>query len=266
MKIISHVLLGLQAYDDVPERIKEQWAEGLKNNAARFHAKRQQIIPNQESFINKIAETSHKEFGNMLDPNFQSRAGLNKRAIVNKHHVNLSSPEAYKKYKTKLGFMFEEVDGVPAKRYKERIDLSKNNYGPAVIKKLLAFSGTKVEGKGPAAVASLWLTRDPTTEGQISGKDQLLEGGPTLITKPAHRAGFKAMLTGRLIQAGSTIVRSGNEAGTIQEQNDLTNDMINGFVDKHLHLVDFVTGGDSRVDYVITDDKRLILEIQVSQK
>ena len=55
MKIISHVLLGLQVYDDVPERIKEQWAEGLKNNAARFHAKRQQIIPSQEAFINSAA-------------------------------------------------------------------------------------------------------------------------------------------------------------------------------------------------------------------
>jgi hypothetical protein len=266
MRIISHVLLGLAYYEKVPDRIREQWAEGLKNNAARFHEKRQQIIPNQESFMHKIAETSHKQFGDMLDPNFQSRAGLNKRAIVNKHSVNLSSPEAYQKYRTKLGFMFEEVDGVPAKRYKERIDLTKGHYGPAVIKKLLAFSGTKVEGKGPAAVASLWLTRDPTTEGQISGKDKILEGGPTLITKPAHRAGFKAALTGRLIQAGSAIVRSGNEPGTIQEQNDLTNDQINGFVDKHLHLVDFATGGPSHVDYVVTDDQRLILEIQVSQK
>jgi len=266
MKIVSHVILGLQYYEDIPQRITEQWADGLKTNAERFHKKRQQIIPSQEAFMHKIAETSHKVYRELLDPNFQSRAGLDKQAIVTKHTVNLSSPTAYQKYRNKLDYMFKEVDGVPAKRYKERVELTKGHYGPAVAKKLLAFSGTKVEGKGPAAVAGLWLTRDPTVEGQISGKDKLLEGGPLLICKPAARPSFKAALTSRLIQAGAAIVRAEHHAPTMKQQNDITNEQVNIFVDKGLNLIEFATGGPSHVDYVVTEEKRLVLEIQVSQK
>jgi hypothetical protein len=48
-------------------------------------------------------------------------------------------------------------------------------------------------------------------------------------------------------------------------QNDLTNDTIQGFVDKKLKLEEFVTGGSSHVDYFIKDGL-LFLDVQVSQK
>ena len=48
-------------------------------------------------------------------------------------------------------------------------------------------------------------------------------------------------------------------------QNDLTNDTIQGFVDKKLKLEEFITGGDSHVDYFVQDGL-LLLDVQVSQK
>ena len=262
MKIISHVILGLVYFEEMPSRIEEQWTDGLKTNAERMNQKRRHQISDQVAFQHKVADVSAKNYGQMLDPNFKSRAGLDKKAIVIKQQVNLR--ESFQKYHDKLEYMFATVEGEPARRFKERVDKMKHHYAVGALQKLLAFSGTKVEGRGPAAVAGLWLTNDPTCEGQISGKDQLLEGGPVLITKDEVKASFKAAVTGRLIQAGSAIVRAKFDPGVIKQQNDITNGVVNAFVDKDLNLVSFATGGASRVDYIHSEETTLVLEIQVS--
>lgn len=267
MKIISHVILYVSFTDAVAERIGNQWEESLKLNAERINQKRKKRIPNSATFGDRLAETSHQGYAAYVNPDFKSRAGLGKQDILNKHIKNLKTPEAFRKYQQKLDHLFETVEGESAKRFKERVALTKGNYAAAVQTRLIAFTGCKIEGLGPAAIAGMWLTGDMKVLGSLRGGDQILEGGPMLVTIPAQRGSLKVAFNQRLIQAGALIAKSGFQPETIEQQNDLTNSLVQGFVNKTLHLAPFTTGGDSRVDYGLDPaSKQFQLEIQVSRK
>ena len=173
---------------------------------------------------------------------------------------------SFPKYQQKLNHLFETVDGVMAKRFKERVTLSKGNYASAVQERLIAFTGTKIEGRGPVTIAGMWLTNDLTVLGSLRGGDKIKEGAPILISPPAQRGSFKVSLNQRLIQAGALIAKSGFQADIIEQQNDQTNQLVQGFVDAKLKLVKFTTAGDSHVDYLMGKDSQLYLDVQVSQK
>ncbi|MBI4834093.1 MAG: hypothetical protein HY811_04640, partial [Planctomycetes bacterium] len=62
------------------------------------------------------------------------------------------------------------------------------------------------------------------------------------------------------------IRKSDNDPAVIKEQNDETNEVVQGFVNKSLHLEQFETGGSSHVDFVYDELKGLYLEILVNKK
>jgi hypothetical protein len=250
--------------DTVSPRIAEQWEESLKLNAERINNKRQSRLPDADRFNERVVETSHKGYGDYVNPDFVSKAGLSKEHITAKHLKNLKT--SFLKYQQKLDHTFATVDGVPAKRFKERLALTKGNYAAAVQERLIAFTGTKIEGLGPVSIAGMWLTNDLTVLGSLRGGDKIKEGAPFLVATPAQRGSFKVTLNQRLIQAGALIAKSGFQTGIIKQQNDQTNHLVQGFVDAKLKLVKFATEGDSHVDYLMGKDSQLYLELQVSQK
>lgn len=264
MKIISHVILYVSFADTVSPRLGEQWEESLRLNAERINKKRKARVPDADRFNERLAETSHKGYGDYVSPDFVSKAGLSKEHILAKHLKNLKT--SFRKYQQKLDHTFATVDGESAKRFKERIALTKDNYAAGVQKRLIAFTGTKIEGLGPVTIAGMWLTNDVTVLGNLRGGDQILEGGPLLITTPENRGSFKVAINQRLIQAGALIDKSAFQTDMIEQQNDLTNQLVQGLVNAKLKLVKFETGGNSRVDYFMDKNKQLGLTIKVSRK
>ena len=261
MPILSHVQLVVLRPLVAPQRMVDQWADGLKTNAERVNQKRKAVIGNDTNFQSKLASPSNQEFAPFVNPGFVSRAGLSNSEIIDKHKDNLK--QAFDKYNDKLDFVFETVEGVFAKRYKDRVDLTTGSFSKGVAKRTLPFTGIKVEGRGPAAIAGLWLVDDPMAERLIRGGDNVLEGGPFLITYDDTKAALKAALTQRITQAGNAIIRSDYAAPVFTAQNDLTNKVVQGLVDPALGIEAFATGGASRVDFIrINND--LFLEIQVS--
>jgi hypothetical protein len=172
---------------------------------------------------------------------------------------------AFKKYTRAWDLMFQTVDGIPAKRFKEKVDLAQEDFSEGIAARTLPFTGIRVEGRGPAPIAALWLTGDPTTLDNLCAGDMVLEGGPVRICPHPKKPGLKAMLTQRLVQAGARVIKAAYDEDLIKAQNQLTAEQVQGFVDPALDLIPFVGGGDSKVDYILEENKLLYLEIKVSK-
>lgn len=262
MPIVSHVQLMVPMSVAAPTRLGDKWAERLQSEAAYINQNRKSRIPDEATFQARLARPSHLGFSPMVNPGFYTRSGLNGDEVVINQQANIE--RAYEKYRTSLDYMFAEVDGEVAKRFKDLVAYKKANYLKGISERTLPFTGMRQDVLGAAAIASLWLTNDLMVLDFLRGGDNQLAGGPYLITSHRKKAQLKAMLTGRLIQAGALMLKSGLNAALMATHNQVTNEEIQGFTDPALDLIPFVAGGDSHVDYVL-DKGALWLEIKVSK-
>ncbi|MEK7449467.1 MAG: hypothetical protein AAB019_08285 [Planctomycetota bacterium] len=261
--IISKVQLMIPLnLTHAPNHMVDQWQEGLKSNAARINIKRKLRIPDEATFKNRLAQPAATAWAPMIDQDFESRSGKGRGSIVAFQRTNLS--DAFESYNSGLEHMFETVDGVEAKRFKERVDNARERYNRRVASRTLPFTGEKTIGKSVVSIAPLWLTRDPTVEGMLRAGDEILAGGPVNIVKEdpsGLRPAFKAALAQFLLQSGVRIVMHNFNPTQIVKRNDQGNMIIAGF--QSADYTPFATGGDSHCDWVLIDDA-LFLEIQVS--
>jgi len=262
MAIVSHVKLMTTIPYETAQRVVETWARSLQAEASDMYAKMLSRIPDANRFVERIAQPSHDGYASFVNPSFVSKGGQPESAIQDSQASNIK--ESYNKYREKLAYLFETVDGVEAKRFKDMVARMKASFGEGVAKRCLAFTGTRIEGRGLAPIAVLWLVNDLRVMDYLRAGDKVLEGGPYLVTRPSNMPSLKTALNGRLIQAGASIVKSDYAAGAISAHNDRTNQIIQGFVDPALGLEPFATGGLSHVDFII-EDGQLFLDVQVSR-
>jgi hypothetical protein len=263
MKIVSHAVLMVAKLKEMPKRIADLWDNHLEDSATRIKEGLDKIIPDSERYGSRIAESSHQGYKAYVSKDFKSRSGLSHDEIMARHLDR--SKAAYEKYKDGINHVYESVDGEAGKRFKEKVAKSKKHYAKGAGKIVLAFTGTRLEGKGPAPKAASWLSGDMKIVGDMTGGDEILEGGPFLVTTSEKASGLRSSINQRLIQAGVIITDCAFDETIMKLQNDLTNDTIQGFVDKKLKLEEFTTGGASHADYFVRDGL-LFLDVQVSQK
>jgi hypothetical protein len=248
--------------EEAGELAVTKWAEQLKAVAEVMNEKRKRRIKNAEAFQKLIAEESHPAWVPFINPGFHSKRGSNSDEIKGSHLANLR--RAFRLYNRKLNDAFATVDGVPAKRFKDAVDNAKGDFSKGFAERTLPFTGDRMEGVGPAAIAGLWLVGDRRTDSYLRGGDDVFEGGPYKIVLQDSESAFKAALTGRIIQAGADIIKMERAAATMARQNGLINHLVQSFVDPALGLMPFAMGAPSHVDFIIADDE-LYLDIQVSQ-
>lgn len=258
--VVSHVKLIRQVPTGGPERVSQLWEEFLTTMAQRINERRKARIPDGEAFIARLAGPSRgrRQF---VNPAFTSRSGMDATELTANQAANLM--RSFEKYNKKLDQAFETVDGVPAKKFIDLVKGARSDFAKGIAERTLAFTGSKLEGLGITALATLWLTGDPTTEGHLRAGDIIVAGGPYKVCPDAKKPGLKAMLNQRLIQAGTTIVKAEFAPAVIARQNQLTCEQVQGFVDTTLNLAPFTVGGDSRVDYIV-EDGVMYLEVKVS--
>lgn len=264
MRIVSHVRLAIPNLTEMPEEIVNLWSATQKARAEYTAEKCLEVIKDSDAFQLRLAEPSNKAFAEFVNPDFCSRSGLKADEVIARQASNLKT--SYQKYDSGVKHAYSEVEGVPAKRFKERVDLRRAAYSAGAARKLLSFTGRRASGIGAVPIAVAWLVGDQKIVGYLRASDSLSEGAPFCIVELTHRPGFKANLNQRLIQAGANIVDGGNKPEVVKHQNDLTNSLVQGAVNQALNLAEFRTGGDSYVDYIIPEEKgQLYLEIKVSQ-
>lgn len=259
--IISKLILAIDVTAIAPEGVSELWAAGMSAKAEIINQRRLTRIPDEETYLNTIADRAEIDYRPYATATFVSRKGLSAEDIIASHAANLKL--SFHKYDAAWRYIFETVDGIPAKRFKEKVARSKSAYGRGIAARTLPMTGFKDEGRGPAAIAGFWLSGDQSVLRDLRRGDRS-ERGPCLITKLEDRSGLKAALTGRLIQAGVTILKSNLSNSVITAHNDRTNRLVQGFVDPLLGLATFTTGGPSHLDFT-KENKQLFLEIQVSR-
>jgi len=260
-EVKSHVTIGLAIPSAVPERVAQLWAENLKARAPEIYQRLIAVVPDETAFYEVIANLGNINWMPFVAPDFVSESGQNKGAIGASHADKLKS--AYGKWVKQLAHVFETVDGVPAKRFKDLVDVNQSEFLKAISTRVIPFTGLRVEGRGPAPKAALWLTGNQKVIRQMAG-DQIHEGGPYRICPRTKIPGLRAMINQRLIQAGNNIVKANYDPAVMAAENQRTAEQVQGFVDPALNLTPFVAGGDSKVDYILGENNQLYLEIKVS--
>ena len=263
MSIVSHVKMGLAIPSAVPERVARLWAENLKARAPEVYQRIIAVVPDETKFYEVIANLANLNWMPFVAPGFVSESGQDKGNIVRSHADKLKT--SYDKWIKQLNHVFETVDGIPAKRFIERVELNQSEFQKAMSTRVLPFTGLKVEGRGPAPKAALWLTGNQKVI-RMMGGGEILEGGPYLVCPRTKIPGLRAMLVQRLIQAGNNIIKANYDSAVMAAENQKTAEEIQGFVDPGLDLIPFVGGSpDSHVDYILGENKQLYLEIKVSK-
>ena len=197
------VLLGIAEAGEVQV---ERWKRGTKNNADLTYQQLQLAIGNESDYKSKLALPAATAYAPAMNPAFVSRAGLDRNRIVRKQADNIN--QGYNNYAASLAQAFETVDGEPAKRYKEAIDASAENYSQKAARNVLPFTGSRELGLGIAPIASRWLSGDITTERLLRGDDQIGLGGPINVARvtPDMRTALKAAITNRIVQSGKVLI------------------------------------------------------------
>lgn len=259
--IISKVQLMVLDIVSASTWAVEQWAESLKNNAQRIKEKLDAKIPNSDVFSAKVAGPSSLAYMGVLNPAYVSQSGLDYDEMLAKQTDNLS--KSFEKFRGQYDFLFETVDGIFAKRFKELVDRAKADWSKGVAEKTLAFTGTRIYEYGLSMLAPMWLTGDAKTMSYLRAGDKTLLGIQKRICSEAARPSLRTYLNQRLVQSGATLIAQKWSATAITKQNDLMNVLINGYRDPALNIEVFTTGGDSHVDWVKVG-QTYYLEIQVA--
>ncbi|MFA5793699.1 MAG: hypothetical protein WC980_01320 [Candidatus Brocadiia bacterium] len=197
---------------DMPDR----WAEGLKNNAERINDRRQAKIPDDGTFINRMATPASKGYALYVPGGYVSKRGRSAEGIRGSHTENLK--KAFDDWNTKINQAFATVNGVVAKVFKDAVDNAKDRWAIKIGDKTLRFTGDRIRGRSVAPIAAFYLAGDERAQGWIREAD-LADGAPYNITSPREMNALKAALQQRLMQGGQLIVNSEYHADLIASEN-----------------------------------------------
>ncbi|MBI4835158.1 MAG: hypothetical protein HY811_10160 [Planctomycetes bacterium] len=264
MSIIKmHLILAINPLTQAVAKIGKIWADGLSNNAEKMDDRIKTSIPDEMTYLSKLADTSELEFRRVIDPSFTNRKGEDKNKINATQAYKIR--KSYPKYQRNRTHMFETVDGVTAKRFKDRVQASQDTYAERVSETTLAFTGIKSLESGPARIVIFWLTGDPKARGLIRPADRIMAPSePFSVTTPEKRNLLRQALSTRLIQSGMRIVHSALSGSIITEMNNVGNSVVQGYLDPSLGLESFTPGGASHLDF-IKENGQLFLSVKVSQ-
>ncbi len=208
---------------DMPDK----WAEGLTTNAERINDRRIAKVPDSGSFNSKVAAPSSVGFAPMIDPTFVSKKGKTADNVTRSQYKNLAA--GFNKWNDKLALQFATVDGVVAKRFKDQVNNSKNNWADAVARKTLRATGDKIRGTF-LGQSLFWMTGDNLAN-QMTNSLTVVGGAPDNFTAAGLRSAFKAAGMQLLTQALILILDADFLAAEIAAQNDKLVALANGMSD-----------------------------------
>jgi hypothetical protein len=197
---------------DMPDR----WAEGLKNNAERINDRRVAKIGDDGTFILKMATPATEGYALYVPDAYVSKRGRAAGGIRGSHAENLGT--AFNKWNTNLNKVFQTVDGIVAKVFKEKVDSAKDRWAIKMGDKTLRFTGDHIRGRSVAPIASFYLAGDKRASGWIRESD-LADGAPYSITSPREVNAVKAAIQQRIIQGGQLVSNQGLQQGALDAEN-----------------------------------------------
>ncbi|MEW6027108.1 MAG: hypothetical protein AB1599_07435 [Planctomycetota bacterium] len=264
---IFHVKIFIPMYNELPLEKAQDWADRYYGAARHTSGQRRNAIRTQTDFREKMAKPILEATHGLISPNFISRSGLNAENIANKMKSNLLDKRTANKYLKALDRTFRKVDGITAKKIKEKLPLGAADYTLKMTFGAWRMLGPlKESGAPPIMLAENFLTGEQNTANLLRDKDEVIAGRPILITDPKNRGRFKKELHNQLMRSFKNIYELGYSPGSINRENDIINRLINNFLGEGFDL--FNTGGESHLDFVlvpesvIPSDSPVIRDIQ----
>ena len=207
------VPVSVEAAGDMPDK----WAAGLVNNATVINDRRIAKIGDEGTFQAKVAVPSSAKFSPMIDAAFVSNSGRNQANIIRAQYKNLAG--AFDHWNDKLALSFATVDGVEAKRFKDQVNNSKDNWATAAANKTLRATGDKIRGT-LLGQALYWLTGDYRAN-QMNNALEVVAGGPYQFMPISTKSIWKAGMMGQMVQSLMMILNADYLAAEIAVQNDI---------------------------------------------
>ena len=171
---------------------------------------------------------------------------------------------AFNHWNDKLSLSFATVDGVVAKRFKDQVNNSKDNWATAVANKTLRATGDKIRGT-LLGQACYWMTGDYRANQMTNGME-IVDGAPYDFTWAGLKSAFRAGLMGKLVHSLMMILNADFLDAEITEQNHRLRHLCSAHRDWVVAPVkDFVTAGGAldslcRFEYA---DPTLLLHCRV---
>ena len=261
---VSGLDLFVPVAEPPPQRIIDQWAEGMKMNAARIIEKTNLKIPDLKAYLENIANPAAQGWKPFINPAFKSKSGSDSESIKDAHQSNLN--RGYPNYEAGIAHIYETIEEEAGKRYKETIDNAKDTMALGLSERTLRFVGDKIRGRGVAPIAAMWLAGDIVTPDLLRPADKILYGGPVDITKPGLAPQLRSGLVARLVQSGAAIVYSEMNATRITTENTLINSFLSAMRDETVfeEFIEPLTPLKSHCGYYV-ENGQLFLRIRVTE-
>ena len=139
-KLIGYLKAWVWEHNSLADWSKRQWTEGMDNNAERINLKRKKKIPDQPRYQDKIAGASIKSFKEVINPAFISKHGLTRNDINIKHARHIE--QGFQKWDKHLDEVYQTVDGVPAKVFKDKVNNAAEHYAKEAEMYVFSESGS----------------------------------------------------------------------------------------------------------------------------
>ena len=246
---INECKINVLDYFEPSSSITARWVKNLKNNADTLFNNLAAAIPDESSFITKIATPAANAFAGFIDSGFVSLKGETADEITFKHRKNIES--SYGKFLSKITKSSATKDGIASSNFKDQVDISEDNMAVGFGMKAGRALGSKVQERGTAIIAAAWLCGDLKATGMFRESDSIIVGVPLKMspaTVPTAET-RQIVLTG-LMRAIMRIINSNFDATTITAQNTALAATFNLILDDVAYapfLVAGVLGTDSLV-------------------
>ncbi|MBI4711914.1 MAG: hypothetical protein HY762_01205 [Planctomycetes bacterium] len=189
----------------------------LVNNAELINNRRKARVPDDGTFTQLMGTPSADNFKQRVDFPTPTQGDRNADDIHTLQRSKMT--RAFTKYNDGLDYAFEEVDGVVAKRFKDKVEASQSNWDEEVAKGTLRFTGSRARGRQVASVMGYWLTGYLQTVNRLPEGSIVLVGGPYDISLPDLMATMRASVTQILTQTGVIISESGYDPTMLTRHN-----------------------------------------------
>ncbi|MBA7632070.1 hypothetical protein ES703_39612 [subsurface metagenome] len=255
MDIKITVPTSVEASGDMPDK----WAAGLTNNAELINDRRKAKIPDEGTFQSLVAVPSSNKFTPMVDAAFVSKTGRNKANIDRAQYKNLA--DNFNHWNDKLDLAFDTVDGVAAKRFKDQVNNSKDNWATEVAAKTLRATGDKIRGR-ILDQALFWMTGDYRAN-QMTNHMEVVAGAPYSFVGAGYEGAWKASIMGKTVGALISILTADFLAAEIAAQNAIITNITSAI--RNAPIKPFVVGGgatDSLYQFEYADPE-LILHARI---
>ncbi|MFH1228698.1 MAG: hypothetical protein V1701_12460 [Planctomycetota bacterium] len=213
---------------EVAGHMPDAWANHLGEAGGLMKDKIDERIPDEVAFINKLVKPSEDGYRPFIDPAFVSRSERTSENIRGTRRENMA--KSFARWKANLNKVFDTVDGVVAKLFKEKVQAAKDRWALKVGAGSLRITGDKIRGRGPAPLVAFYLVGDNRAKDWV-GPSGTSDGEPYNIARPGERNALKAAIQQKLIQGGLMVINSGNDPAQITAQNKVNASILNGLRD-----------------------------------